>query len=168
VLGAGGLGHVAIQLIKHLTPATVVALDVQDHALDLAREVGADFVFKSNADAVQAVMDITHGKGAEVVFDFVGIQATADLGAKLTHVLGDWIIVGIGGGIAKAGFGAIPYETSVLSPYWGTRGDLMDVVALAQRGVIDIHTETYPLDEAPEAYDRLREGKIIGRAVLVP
>ncbi len=168
VIGVGGLGHIGIQLIKHLTPAEVVAIDISDEHLTLAKQVGADFCFKSNQDAVTAVKDITHGYGAEVVFDFVGNQKTIDLGAQMTRVRGDWNIVGIGGGLAKAGFGAIPYECQVFAPYWGTRTDLYDVVALAQRGVIDIHTEVFNLDDGVEAYHRLHEGKIMGRAVLVP
>ncbi|MCL2483257.1 MAG: NAD(P)-dependent alcohol dehydrogenase [Propionibacteriaceae bacterium] len=168
VLGVGGLGHIAIQLIKHLTPAEVIAIDISDDHLKLAEQVGADFCLTSNQEAVDKVREITHGYGAEVVFDFVGNQATIDLGAQMTRVLGDWNIVGIGGGLAKVGFGATPYECQVNSPYWGTRADLYDVVALAQRGVIDIHTEQYSLDEGVEAYHRLYDGKVMGRAVLVP
>ena len=168
VLGAGGLGHVAIQLIKHLTPATVVALDVSEGALTLAREVGADYTFKSDQDGVKAVQDLTEGLGASVVFDFVGIQATIDLGAQMNRVRGDWNIVGIGGGVAKVGFGVVPYECSVFSPYWGTRGDMYDVVALAHRGMIKIHTNTFSLDDGPEAYRRFHDGELTGRTVLVP
>ncbi len=168
VFGVGGLGHVAIQLLKHLTPSTVIALDVSEKNLALARRVGADYVFKSNQEAVKAVKDLTDGLGAEVVFDFVGIQATADLGAQMTRVRGDWNLVGIGGGVAKVGFGLLPYECQVFSPYWGTRSDLYDVVDLARKGIINIHTETYSLDDAPEAYRRLHDGEIVGRAVIDP
>jgi propanol-preferring alcohol dehydrogenase len=168
VFGVGGLGHIAIQLVKHLTPATVIALDVSDEHLALAKEVGADHVMKSDADAVAAIMDLTHGEGAEVVFDFAGVQPSIDLGSQVTRVRGDWNIVGIGGGVAKVGFGVVPYECQVFSPYWGTRRDLYDVVALAQRGVIAIHTEVFPLDDGVAAYERLHAGKVVGRAVLVP
>ncbi|WP_273488010.1 NAD(P)-dependent alcohol dehydrogenase [Ancrocorticia populi] len=168
VFGVGGLGHVAIQLLKHLTPSTVIALDVSEKNLELARKVGADYVFKSDQDAVKSVKDLTEGLGAEVVFDFVGIQATADLGAQMTRVRGDWNLVGIGGGVAKVGFGLLPYECQVFSPYWGTRADLYDVVDLARKGIINIHTEKYALDDAPEAYRRLEAGAIVGRAVIDP
>lgn len=168
VFGVGGLGHVAIQLLRHLTPSTIIALDVSEEHLELARQVGADYAFASDQDAVAKVKDLTGGLGAEVVFDFVGVQASADLGAQMTRVRGDWNIVGIGGGVAKVGFGLLPYECQVFSPYWGTRADLYDVVALAQRGILDIHTETYPLDDALTAYQRLHDGKVVGRAVLVP
>ncbi len=168
VFGVGGLGHIAIQLLKHLSPATVIALDVSPRSLDLAKTVGADYTFTSNQDAVEHVKEITGGLGADVVFDFVGVQPSVDLGRQMTKVRGDWNIVGIGGGSASVGFGLLPYECQVFSPYWGTRADLYDVVALAQKGILDIHTETYSLDEAPEAYRRLRAGEILGRAVLVP
>ncbi|MDR2373100.1 MAG: NAD(P)-dependent alcohol dehydrogenase [Bifidobacteriaceae bacterium] len=168
VFGIGGLGHTAIQLIKHLTPAQVIALDVSERHLELARQVGADYAVKSDDAAVELVQDLTHGLGAEVVFDFVGVQASIDLGAKLTKVRGDWNIVGIGGGKATVGFGAVPYECNVFAPYWGTRGDLYDVVALARRGVIEIHTEDYRLDQGVDAYKRLHSGEVIGRAVLRP
>lgn len=168
VFGVGGLGHIGIQLLRHLTPANVIALDVSEDRLEMARKVGAQHALASNEEAVEQVMDLTHGLGADVVFDFVGAQPTIDLGRKMTKVRGDWNIVGIGGGVAPVGFGVIPYECQVLSPYWGTRADLYDVVALAQEGILDIHTETYSLDEGPEAYRKLRNGEVKGRAVLVP
>jgi propanol-preferring alcohol dehydrogenase len=168
VIGVGGLGHIAIQLLKHLTPATVVAIDLSKEHLKLAHEVGADYTFLSNQDAVKAVKDLTNGLGAEVVFDFVGAQPTIDLGVQMTKVRGDWNIVGIGGGVAKAGFGSTPFECQVFSPYWGTRADMYDIIELAQRGMLKIHTEEYSLDDGVEAYHRLHEGKIMGRAVLVP
>jgi len=168
VIGVGGLGHIAIQLIKHLTPAEVIAIDISDDHLKLAEKVGADHCLKSDAEAVAAVKDLTGGHGAEVVFDFVGSQPTIDLGIQMTRVRGDWNIVGIGGGLAQAGFGATPFECQVFSPYWGTRADLYDVVALAQRGLIDVHTETFSLDQGVEAYHKLHDGQVMGRAVLVP
>ena len=168
VIGVGGLGHIAVQLIKHLTGATVVAIDKSEEHLQLGREIGADYCLQSNGDAVTTVKELTHGVGANVVFDFVGAQATIDLGAQMLAPRGDWDIVGIGGGLATVGFGATPYECQVSSPYWGTRQDLYDIVGLAQRGIIDIRTETFNLSDGVAAYHRLHEGTIMGRAVLVP
>ena len=168
VIGVGGLGHVAVQLIKHLTPATVIAIDISDDHLTLAKKVGADVCLKSDAAAVKAVQDLTHGRGAEVVFDFVGAQATIDLGAQMLKARGDWTIVGIGGGMAKVGFGATPYECRVTFPYWGTRSDLIDVIGLAQAGHITMHTEVSNLSDGVAAYHKLHDGVVMGRAVLVP
>jgi len=168
VIGVGGLGHIAIQLIKNITGADVVAVDIDPGHLELAAKVGADHCLKSDDAAVAAVKDLTHGLGADVVFDFVGAQPTMDLGAQMTKVMGDWVIVGIGGGVAKAGFGVMPYECAVNAPYWGTRSELIDVVGLAERGVIEVHAETFNLSDGVEAYHKLHEGKVMGRAVLVP
>jgi len=168
VIGVGGLGHIGIQLIKHLTGARVIALDTVDDHLDLATKVGADFAMKSNKDAIAAVKDLTGGLGADVVFDFVGIQPTIDLAMPMTKPRGDLDIVGVGDGLAPVGIFSLPYEVNVSTTYWGTLFDAYELVALAQRGVINVHTETYSLDEAPLAYQKLHDGQVHGRAVLVP
>jgi propanol-preferring alcohol dehydrogenase len=77
VIGAGGLGHVAIQMLRALSAARVVALDIGEDKLAFAKEVGAHEAFTSDAGAVERVRELTDGKGAEAVFDFVGIQPTA-------------------------------------------------------------------------------------------
>ncbi|MFD6751184.1 NAD(P)-dependent alcohol dehydrogenase, partial [Streptomyces anthocyanicus] len=83
-------------------------------------------------------------------------------------VEGDISIVGIGGGALPVGFGSLPFEVSVTAPYWGSRGELIEVIDLARAGAVSVHTETYALDEAPLAYERLHAGKINGRAVILP
>lgn len=170
VIGVGGLGHVAVQLLSALSGAQVVALDVDDDKLELARRVGADVTLPSSPDAVEPLRDLTRGRGADLVLDFVGVQPTLDLAPRLVRVGGDLTIVGIGHGAPamKVGFGVTPYEASVLVPYWGYRHELVEVVEMAQRGQITVHTETFTLDEAPAAYERLHGGTLTGRAVVVP
>ncbi len=168
VLGVGGLGHVGIQIIKALSGAQVVALDVDDEKLALAREVGADHALMSDESAVDAVRDLTHGRGADLVIDFAGIQPTIDLGQKMLGVGGDFSLVGIGHGspTAKVGFFQSPYEASFLVPYWGYREELFEVIHLAQQGKLTVHTETFSVDKAPEAYGKLWDGTLRGRAVV--
>lgn len=168
VIGAGGLGHVGIQILKAISGASVIALDVNEDKLDLARAVGADHVMLSNEDAVAAVRELTRGLGADAVFDFVGAQPTVELAAKLVAIEGDVSIVGIGGGMLPTGFGAMPYDVAVRSPYWGTRAELMEVLDLARTGRITVETEVFALDDSPTAYERLHAGTIRGRAVVVP
>ncbi len=74
----------------------------------------------------------------------------------------------IGGGSLPVGFGTLPFAVSVTAPYWGSRGELIEVLGLARSGAVSVHTETYSLDEAPLAYERLPAGKINGRAVILP
>ncbi|MEU8137135.1 NAD(P)-dependent alcohol dehydrogenase [Streptodolium elevatio] len=168
VIGTGGLGHVAIQLLRAMTPARVVALDVNDDKLALAKQVGAHETVLSDAAAADKVRELTGGLGAEAVFDFVGAPPTTATAAACVAVEGDVTIVGLGGGTVPVGFGAIPYDVAVTSPYWGSRGELIEVLNLARAGAVDVHVETYTLDEAPKAYERLHDGKVNGRAVILP
>ncbi|MFG3104878.1 NAD(P)-dependent alcohol dehydrogenase [Streptomyces sp. NPDC048182] len=168
VIGAGGLGHVAIQLLRALTPARVVALDVSAEKLRLARAVGAHEAVVSDAKAAEAVRELTGGRGAEAVFDFVGAAPTVRTAGAVAAVEADVTLVGIGGAGLPVGFGLLPYEVSVNAPYWGTRSELIEVLELARAGAVSVHTETYSLDEAPLAYERLHAGQVNGRAVIVP
>ncbi|MFJ8996173.1 NAD(P)-dependent alcohol dehydrogenase [Streptomyces sp. NPDC102279] len=168
VIGAGGLGHVAIQLLRAMTPARVVALDVSEDKLRLAREVGAHAAFPSDERAAAAVRELTGGLGAEVVFDFVGVKPTVRTAAAVVAVEGDIALVGLGGAAVAVGFGRLPFEVSVTAPYWGSRSELTEVLALARCGAVSVHTETFTLDEAPVAYERLHQGRIKGRAVVLP
>lgn len=168
VIGTGGLGHVAIQLLRALTSARVIALDVSEDKLRLARQVGAHETVLSDAHAAQAVRDLTDGIGAEAVFDFVGADPTVRTAGAVAAVEGEVAIVGIGGGALPMGFGRLPFEVSVNAPYWGSRSELTEVLALARSGAVAVHTETFTLDEAPLAYERLHAGKINGRAVILP
>lgn len=168
VIGTGGLGHVAIQLLRALTSARVIALDVSEDKLRLARQVGAHDTVLSDAHAAQAVRDLTGGIGAEAVFDFVGADPTVRTAGAVAAVEGEVAIVGIGGGALPVGFGQLPFEVSVNAPYWGSRSELAEVLALARSGAVSVHTETFTLDEAPLAYERLHAGKINGRAVILP
>lgn len=170
VIGAGGLGHVGIQLLRALTPSRIIAVDVTEEKLAFAREVGAHETVLSNADTVAEVRKITGKQGATAVFDFVGYQPTIDIAMGVVGVLGDVVIVGLGDGVAaaKVGFFSQPYEVSVRSPYWGTRGELIEVLDLARDGVLDVEVERFSLDDGLEAYRQLAANDLRGRAVVVP
>ncbi|WP_329579145.1 NAD(P)-dependent alcohol dehydrogenase [Streptomyces sp. NBC_01361] len=168
VIGTGGLGHVAIQLLRAMTAARVIALDVSEDKLAFARTVGAHEAVLSDAHAAAKVRELTGGIGAQAVFDFVGAEPTVRTAGAVAAVEGDISIVGIGGGTLPVGFGALPFEVSVSAPYWGSRGELIEVLDLARAGAVSVHTETYSLDEAPLAYERLHAGKVNGRAVILP
>jgi propanol-preferring alcohol dehydrogenase len=102
------------------------------------------------------------------VLDCVGVQPTMDLGAKLLGRNSVWTIVGLGGGHHDFHHGSTPYGTLMSIPYWGSRVELMEVIAMARYGRIHADTTEFPLDQAVEVYDQLKAGKIVGRAVLVP
>ncbi|MFJ9405624.1 NAD(P)-dependent alcohol dehydrogenase [Streptomyces sp. NPDC101393] len=168
VIGTGGLGHVAIQLLRAMTTARVIALDVTEEKLALARAVGAHEAVLSDARAAATVRELTGGVGAELVLDFVGAPPTVATAGAVAAVEADVTLVGIGGGTLPVGFGSPAYEVSVSSPYWGSRSELSEVLALARAGSVAVHVETYGIDEAPLVYERLHAGKINGRAVILP
>ncbi len=168
VIGAGGLGHVAIQLLRALSSARVIALDVSEDKLELARTVGAHETAISDATAADRVRELTGGRGATAVFDFVGAAPTTATAAGCVAMEGDITIIGIGGGAVPVGFGVLPFEVNVTAPYWGSRGELHEVLDLARAGSIKVHVETFAMQDAPLAYDRLHSGKINGRAVILP
>ncbi|MHA6761416.1 NAD(P)-dependent alcohol dehydrogenase [Streptacidiphilus sp. PAMC 29251] len=168
VIGTGGLGHVAIQLLRAMSSTRVIALDVNEDKLAFARSVGAHETVISDAGAAEKVRALTAGAGAQLVLDFVGAPPTLATAGAVAAVEADVTIVGIGGGTLPVGFGSLPYEVSVTAPYWGTRAELIEVMDLARTGALAIEVETYDIDQAPLAYERLHAGKITGRAVILP
>jgi propanol-preferring alcohol dehydrogenase len=168
VIGVGGLGHMAVQILRALGPARIVAVDRRPEALDLARDVGADATVVMSEDASETIRAETAGLGADVVLDFVGVDETLRLGAATARSLGHLTIVGIGGGTLPVGFFTVPYELSVATTYWGSRPELIEVIALAQAGLVTPHVEQFSLEDAPHAYELMRDGKLQGRAVVVP
>jgi alcohol dehydrogenase, propanol-preferring len=168
VIGVGGLGHLAVQILKAITPARVLAVDVRTAALDVARASGADAVLLSVDATPEAVRAELGEDGAAVVLDFVATDATLELAAGSVAEAGDLTYVGRGGGQLVVAPGHMPYECTVRMPSWGTLGELAEVVALATAGVIHSEAETFRLKDALEAYERLERGDVLGRAVAVP
>ncbi|MEU0070118.1 NAD(P)-dependent alcohol dehydrogenase [Streptomyces sp. NPDC006332] len=169
VIGVGGLGHLAVQLLRALTSVRVVALDVSAEKLELARAVGAHETVLSDGAAASRVRELTGGTGAEVVLDFVGAEATLAVAAASVATEGDVSVVGIGGGTLQVGFGGgLPFEVSASAPYWGSRRELIEVIDLARGGLVSSHVETFSIEDAPLAYERLHAGEIQGRAVVLP
>jgi propanol-preferring alcohol dehydrogenase len=170
VIGVGGLGHMAIQLLRVLAPVRIVAADVDDKKLQQAKALGADDIVnnRNTSEAAERIRQITGPRGAGLVLDCIGVQPTLDLGAKLLGRNSVWTIVGLGGGRHEFSHGSTPYGTSMSIPYWGSRVELMEVIAMARDGRIHAETTEFPLTEAVEVYGRLKKGQITGRAVLVP
>ncbi len=176
VIGIGGLGHMAIQILKATCASTIIACDVSNDKLELAKKHGADYTFNTTQDNVaEQIIKLTGSKKCAVVFDFVGINPTIKLGSKIVGLDSHWTIVGLGGGhyqltagTTEAGADNLPYGCSITVPYWGARTELMEVIDLAKRGVIHVEIEEYPLSKALEVYEKLDQGKIKGRAVLIP
>lgn len=169
VIGAGGLGQMAIQILRALSAATtVVAVDTSADKLRTAQRMGADEALLAGDEAVTRIKDLTRQQGAQLVLDMVGADPTLRMAAQVARVLGHLTIVGLASGALPVNFSSPPHECSVASPYWGSIPELMEVVALAQQQKIKMLVEHFPLARADEAYRLLQEGRIQGRAVITP
>ena len=168
VIGVGGLGHLAVQILKATTAARIVAVDTRPEARTLAANEGADLTVAPDESAVATIREATGGRGADVVLDFVGAEATIALGAAVSRFLGDVTVVGIAGGTFAFNFFAQPYEVSLQTTYWGSRPELVEVLDLAARGLLRPMITTFPLEEAVHAYHLLSSGSALGRQVIVP
>jgi propanol-preferring alcohol dehydrogenase len=170
VIGVGGLGHMAVQILRALAPVRIIAADLDPAKRKQAKALGADEVVDtSDGDAAaEQIKKITGARGAGLVLDCVGVQPTVDLGSRLLGRDSTWTVVGLGGGHHDFHHGSIPYGTILSIPYWGSRVELMEVIAMARYGRIHVETTEFPLEQAVEIYNELRAGRIQGRAVLIP
>ena len=168
VIGVGGLGHMGVQILRAVSAARVIAVDVDDAKLRLAREVGADETVHSDKEAATQIRELTDGLGAQLVLDFVGAEPTLKLAVQVARQDGEITVVGLAGGALPVAFGQVPFECPVAILYWGSAVELMEVLALARDGKIKAHVERFPLERAQEAYERMRAGTLAGRAVIVP
>ncbi|MGW5518801.1 NAD(P)-dependent alcohol dehydrogenase [Nocardia africana] len=167
VIGAGGLGHVAIQILRAMSSATVIAVDLTDDKLRFADEVGAHHTVRGDDRAAISIRGLTNGLGVDAIFDFVGSQQTLELAADTVATEGAITIVGAGTGRLPIGYRSLPFDAYVRATFWGSRPELWEVVELARTGRIRVEVETYSLDQAPLAYQRLAAGAVRGRAVVV-
>lgn len=168
VIGAGGLGHMATQILAACTPTTIIAVDRNADALEMAQNGGAHHGVVAGPDAAASIEDLTKGRGADVVLDLVGSDETLALGCIVTRMLGHLTLIGIAGGTLPFSFFSPKYEVSVATTYWGTLPELVEVIALAERGQIRAEVHEYRLDDAMRAYDAMAAGELHGRAVVVP
>ena len=168
VIGAGGLGHIGIQCLATLTATSIIVVDANPDALKLAEQLGAQHTVVADGSQVQAVADLTGGKGANVVFDFVAEQgAEADAWA-MTGEAGSCFVIGYGGTLHIPTLDIISTERNITGNIVGTYNDLAELMALAQGGKVTLHTRVYPLDAAADALADLDAGRVRGRAILVP
>ena len=168
VIGAGGLGHIGIQCLATLTATDIIVVDANPDALKLAEQLGAQHTVVADGSQVQAVADLTGGKGANVVFDFVAEQgAEADAWA-MTGEAGSCFVIGYGGTLHIPTLDIISTERNITGNIVGTYNDLAELMALAQGGKVTLHTKIYPLADAAQALADLDAGRVRGRAILVP
>jgi NAD+-dependent secondary alcohol dehydrogenase Adh1 len=168
VNGAGGLGHIGIQSLAALTATTIVVVDRNPEALELAKQLGADHTVVADGKHVAAVLDLTGGNGAEVVLDFVAEQGAQQDAFAMTRRAGSHFVIGYGGNIDIPTIDIISTERNIVGNLVGTYNDLVELMVLAQAGKVTLHTRKYPLDAALDALADLDAGRVRGRAILTP
>jgi len=167
VIGAGGLGHIGIQCLAALTATKIIVVDRNPDALKLAEQLGANHTVVADGGHVEAVKELTNG-GASVVLDFVAEQGAENDGWNMTGEAGSYFVIGYGGELHIPTLDIITTERNIIGNIVGTYNDLAELMVLAEGGKVTLHTRTYPLDAAPEAFADLDAGRVRGRAILVP
>ncbi|MFE0753218.1 alcohol dehydrogenase catalytic domain-containing protein [Inquilinus sp. NPDC058860] len=168
IVGAGGLGHVAVQYARAMGFRPIV-LDVDPAKLDLARRLGAEAVIAAGPDAAGAVTALTGG-GAAAAIVTAPAPAAFEQSLALIRPGGTAVFIGLPGGERDAirlSIAAISnWEKSIRGSNVGTRQDLQEAVDFAARGLVTATVETVPLEQVNEALARLRRGQVAGRLVL--
>src|SRR6476619_6615350 len=168
VIGVGGLGIYAVQFLRLLTGARVVAVDSTEARLKLARQYGADNGIPSGPDAANEIRELTGGVGATFILDCVGVNATLATAVAALSWRGRLAVVGAGGGSIPFDFFKVPPGAQLATSLNGGSIALMEVVEMAALGRLKILVDRYPLSAAKEAYDDFEHGRLTGRAVLIP
>ena len=158
VIGVGALGQLAIQFLKLLADARIVAVDLLESKRDRALKLGAE----------QAVGPDEMPSEARVVLDFVGSDSSLSSAVRIVEKTGLVVHIGESGGRFPFGLGAVPNESRFTTSIWGSAADLDAVLGYAQKGSLDLPVEEVPLSRATEALNRVRYGQVEGRLVLVP
>ena len=164
IIGVGGVGHIALQLVRILGGGTVIGIDTDERRRALAQELGADEVLGDAGD----VREATNGVGADVVLDFVATDTTHAAGLDVLARRGVYSTVGYGGMISVPSVAMVVGESTIAGNLVGSWIDLWELLQLHGRGAITLRTETHSLDDVNDVLDALRDGEITGRAVLVP
>jgi propanol-preferring alcohol dehydrogenase len=171
IIGAGGLGLMSVQLAKAITNSRIIVVDVDDKRLSEAKKLGAHEVINSSkADPVEDIKRLTNFLGAEAVIDFVNNNRTAPISINMLRKRGKLVMVGLFGGALELSLPIVPLRgLTITGAYTGSFNDLVELVNLSKTGALrSVVNKTYKLDEANQALEDLRSGKIVGRAVLNP
>src|SRR5438874_7002522 len=161
----------AIQLVKAVTGAKIIAMDIDDQKLDVAKKNGTDNTINSKKeDPVKVIMELTDKLGADAVIDFVNASKTVETDMQFLRRRARLVLVGLFGGELKLRLVSMPTRAyRLIGSYTGSVADLIELVSLAERAVIKpIISNRFKLDQATDALTMLKDGKILGRGVINP
>jgi propanol-preferring alcohol dehydrogenase len=171
VIGLGGLGQFAVAILRAVTRATVVGVDVRESALEASARHLDLGVLAGDPRVAQQILAVTGSHGADLVLDFVGSTETLALAVRLVAPYGRIRVPGQGGGHIEISTdratSSLPRGATISRPYSGRRSDLEQLVALATTGAIDTDVTRYSFADYTQAFDDLEAGRVVGRAVIV-
>ncbi|MGW0555388.1 NAD(P)-dependent alcohol dehydrogenase [Streptomyces sp. NPDC002926] len=168
VIGAGGLGHIGIQVLRALSPVEMIVIDRSPDALALAKELGAEHTLVADGSESGRVLELTGGHGAEAVLDFVGEGGAVETGVACLRRNGNYYVIGYGGRLDVPTIDVISTEINFIGNLVGSYNDLSELMVLAAQGKVSLHTQRYPLASFRDALDDLSAGAVRGRAILIP
>lgn len=152
IFGAGGLGMAAIALSKALGASTIIAVDTNREKVVAARSMGANGIDASDTDPVQAVLDATNGRGADVTLELVGLPITSEQAIKSLAVQGRAAMVGLANAPTPINTyrDLIGKEREVIGVSDHLPEEIDELLSLARNGQLDIApvvSKTVPLEE---------------------
>lgn len=166
ISGVGGLGHLAIQY-AHAMGLNVLALDVNDGGLALARELGAEAIVDARqADAAEQVVDRTRGGAHGVLVTAVSRTAFGQA-LRMVRRKGTVSLVGLPPGTFETPiFDVVLKRITVRGSIVGTRQDLAEAIAFATAGKVHTHVRAAALEDINSVFADLKAGRVTGRVVL--
>ena len=168
VIGAGGLGHLAIQLLRAMTAATVVVVERDATRREFAGSLGADLVLDPADDAAARIKSMGL-EGASLVLDLVGADETLALAAGCAARLGKIVCIGAAIGSYPFSMITVPFECIVQTTYSGETWELASVVDLAAAGKLTVEATHIGLEDVPGQLDVLDKGTHgVGRLIAIP
>lgn len=170
-IGVGGLGQYGIQLLRLLSGAPIIALDVSPAKRELARQLGAGFTLDGKDPQLnEKIRALTEGHGVGAALDFVGSEATLATAISATRSSGIVLHVGLAGGTAKLKpVTTSKFEVHYEAPLWGNLRELRELVALVESGRLTPNPVEYaPLEDLGNVSRRMKRGEVPGRVVMTP
>jgi propanol-preferring alcohol dehydrogenase len=164
IFGVGGLGHLAIQLAVN-AGCEVIAVDVSEKKLDLARKLGVTETVLTSAPEAVAMLKIDGGPHVAMVTS--AAKAAYDLAFKTLRRRGTLMVVGLPKeDLTFFADDLVVSECRIIGSAVGTRAEMRELLALAAAGKIKCEVETVRLDQVQDVYARMTRGELTGRAVI--
>ena len=166
VIGLGGLGHLGVQFAAAMGLSQVRAIERRQAPREWAQGIGIEYVYESLEQARADLL--AEERAVSGVVDFVGSDDTASFGVEVLDFGGIYLAVGVGGELALSVTDLVERSLTVQGAFVGSLEQLQACVNLCQTSNIRPLIHEYPLADIRRAVADLRDGQLLGRAVVNP